>query len=438
MSSRSAFGGRAGACAWAWIAVLAAGACGTDTSDEPGHPPDEPACAGDNGGITLPPGFCATVFADQLGRARHLAVTASGDVLVAIAPRPGTSETGRVVALRDADRDGVAETVRTLLDVGGNGIAWRDGWLYLASNDRIVRFSLPDGSLVPERPRVLVSGLPIAGDHDAKTIVPASGAFYVNIGSGTNACQIENRVLHSPGIDPCPELRVRAGVWRYSLKEPDQPVGGLRYATGVRNANALALDRDGTLWAAVNGRDQLHEDWPELYTEELDLRLPAEEIVALREGEDRGWPYCYYDPFRGDMMLAPEYGGKGEEIGRCGDISNPALVLPAHWAPLGAVFYEGQQFPERYRGGMFVANHGSRFDMTNTTGDPGYNVVFIPFDRGAPAGSWEEFAAGFTAGLLPLPEAAPHRPVGVAVMPDGALLISDDQGGRIWKVTYSR
>lgn len=431
----------------AWIAALAVGACG-----DPDHPeippPDAPvppdgpggpgghACPGDNGGITLPDGFCATVFADGLGRARHLAVTPSGDVFVAIAPPAGTSEPGRVVALRDADRDGVAETVQEVLDLGGNGIAWQDGWLYVAPNDRIVRFVLGDGALVPERPEVLVAGLPIGGDHEFKTVLPVGDALYVNRGSATNSCQVENRALGSPGLDPCPELCERAGVWRYKVGKLGQPADRPPFATGVRNANALAVDRDGTLWAVVNGRDELHENWPERFTPEEGLRLPSEQIVALREGDDRGWPYCYHDPLRDDMMLAPEYGGDGATIGRCAAIPNPEGWLPAHAAPLGAVFYEGRQFPARYQGGLFVANHGSRFHEGDAGEVPGYNVVFIPFEGGAP-GAWQEFAAGFAAGMRPLPEAAPHRPVDVEVMPDGALLISDDVGGRIWKVTYA-
>lgn len=428
MKSRAALG----ACL---AATAAAGACDVN-DDGSGGGGGLTACAADNGGITLPPGFCASVFADQIGRARHMAVTSTGDVFVAIAPPPKKEIPARVVALRDADGDGKAEIIEQALEIGGNGIAWQNDALFVATSDQIVRFALGAGSLVPERPEVIVSGMPKDGDHAAKTVVVAGDAIYVNRGSGTNSCQERNRELHSPGIDPCPELAVRAGVWRYAAGLPQQVADdGVRFATGVRNANALAVAPDGALWAAVNGRDQLHENWPELFTEAQDLQLPSEEIAQLRQGEDRGWPYCYHDPIRDDMMLAPEYGGDGTVTGRCETVSNPQAWLPAHWAPLGAVFYTGAQFPGRYRGGMFVANHGSRFDMQNETGNPGYNVVFVPFENGQP-GAWEEFAGGFTAGLLPLPEAAPHRPVAVAEMPDGALLISDDQSGRIWRVVY--
>lgn len=423
--------------------ALGAAACSGDsaTKGDPASASDPPpgvlACAEDNGGITLPAGFCATVFADEVGRARQIAVTPSGDVFVAIGPARDGSDDGSVIALRDADRDGTAELVETAVEFGGNSVAWQDGQLYVGANERIVRFALPDGVLRPDAaPQLIVTGLPADGDHPAKTVVPHGEFIYVNHGSATNSCQLENRVLHSPGEDPCIELCERAGIWRYASDKLDQTVEtGLMFATGVRNGNALGLDADGLLWTAVNGRDQLHENWPELFTPEQDLLLPSEEIAALREGDDRGWPYCYHDPFVDEMKLAPEYGGDGVITGRCGAIAAPQTSLPGHWAPLSLTFYNAELFPERYRGGMFVANHGSRFDMNAVTDNPGYNVVFIPFANGAP-GDWEEFAAGFRGTGLPLPDAAPHRPVGLAVMPDGSLLVSDDKAGRIWKITY--
>jgi glucose/arabinose dehydrogenase len=403
--------------------------------DDPGGDPPPAECAGDNGGITLPAEFCATVFADELGRARHMAVTPSGDVMVAIAPPRGTMEPGHVTALRDADHDGVAEVVQVVTELGGNGIAWADDTLYVAASDRIVAYALSDGALAPEGARVVISGLPATDDHTAKTVVPVGDSLYVNHGSASNACQVENRVLHSPGVDPCPELCVRAGIWKFSARKTDQVFDGSgRVATGLRNTNAMALAGDGTVWGAINGRDQLHENWPELFTEAQDLLLPGEDVVAIREGMDHGWPYCFSDPETHTMLLAPEYGGDGVMQGRCKAIEPPPLSMPAHWAPLGMAFYGGSAFPERFHGGAFIANHGSRFDA-NAVGNPGYNVVFVPFTDGKP-GTWEEFATGFTGGGLPLPDAAIYRPVGVALMPDGALLISDDKVGRIWRVTY--
>lgn len=411
------------------LLVLLASAC-------PGEDEGGPACVED-GSITLPAGFCATVFAEGLGPARHIAVSPSGDVFVAIADQlDGTR--GGVVALRDEDGDGASDRRETFAGRGGNGIAWHQDRLYFAQNDRIVRYRMPDGVLAPdEAPEVVVSGLPNVGNHNAKTVVVTdAGDLFVNMGSATNACQEEDRVPGSPGIDPCPELAVRAGIWRFDGDATDQVEDdGERYATGTRNANALALDSYGTLWAAVNGRDQLYDNWPELYTPEDELRLPSEEILRVAEGADYGWPYCYHDPDLDRMVLAPEYGGDGTTADYCASVEEPTAVLPAHWAPLGMIFYRGQQFPARYRGGMFIANHGSWAEPQATT-PPGYDVVFVPASAGEVRGTYERFAEGFAGDARPLPQAAEHRPVGVAEAPDGSIYISDDVGGTIWRVYY--
>lgn len=415
------------------LLVLLASAC----PEPSGGGDDGIECAEDDGSITLPAGFCATVFADGLGRARHLAVSPSGDVFVAIADAfDGTP--GGVVALRDEDADGVADRQERFAGEGGNGIAWQDGWLYFAQDDRILRYRMPNGRLVPdEAPDVVVAGLPAEMGHTSKTVVVTDeGDLFVNIGSGSNACQEEERVPGSPGIDPCPELATRAGIWRFEGRATNQTqVDGQRYATGVRNANAMALDAFGTLWAAINGRDQLYDNWPEIYEPEDELRLPSEEIVRVGMGADYGWPYCYHDPFLDEKVLAPEYGGNGTIVGRCADADEPQAVLPAHWSPLGMTFYRGQQFPARYRGGMFIANHGSRFEP-QAQAPEGYNVVFVPASFGAVRGAYERFAEGFAGAGRPLPEEAEHRPVGLAEAPDGSLYISDDASGRIWRVFY--
>ena len=136
------------------------------------------------------------------------------------------------------------------------------------------------------------------------------------------------------------------------------------------------------------------------------------------------------------MRLAPEYGGDGVRQGRCSSIASPAVALPAHATVLGMVFATGTQLPPRYRSGAFVANHGARFAVNAASKPHGYDVMFLPVRNGPASGAAEEFATGFDAGLRPLPDAAPHRPVGLAMMPDGSLLISDDKGGRIWRVFY--
>jgi glucose/arabinose dehydrogenase len=395
------------------------------------------ACASDNGGISLPRGFCATRFAEGLPGPRHMVVTPAGDLFVATAPKEGASPS--FIGLRDADRDGKAEQRENVGNVPGNGIDWRGGFLYFGANANIVRYPLANGLLKPSaEPVVIVRDLPATPDHTAKTVVVSGTRLYVNIGSASNSCQQQNRTLESPGVDPCTELTTRGGVWQFDANRENQTQSdGTRFATGTRNANALALNAAGALFTAQNSRDQLHENWPDAFSEEDDLRLPAEGIFRLSQGDDYGWPYCYYDAEAAQYFLAPEYGGDGETVGRCANIKRPVSTLPAHWAPLGMVFYQGTQFPARYQRGAFIANHGSRFAPNASDPLPGYNVVFIPFTQsGTPAGPFERFAEDFAGSGRPLPDNAQHRPVGVAVAPDGALFVSDDKGGVIFRIVY--
>jgi glucose/arabinose dehydrogenase len=173
--------------------------------------------------------------------------------------------------------------------------------------------------------------------------------------------------------------------------------------------------------------------WGDLYSHEESAEKPAEEFVRIDFGDDFGWPYCYFDPATDLKVLAPEYGGDGSAVGRCQEAEDPLIAFPAHWAPNDLEFYTGSQFPERYRGGAFVAFHGS----WNRSPEPqgGYNVVFAPFLGDSPTGDWEVFADGF-AGQDVSPRGADHRPVGLALGPDGSLFIADSQVGRIWRVVY--
>jgi glucose/arabinose dehydrogenase len=413
-------------------------ACGSDGGEGTQHFADSATadvCSDSAHGMLLPWGFCATVFADGLGKPRHMTTTPSGDVFVAI-----DGDSGGVTALRDADHDGVAEEREEFGESGGTGIEYRNGTLYFAENGRILAYDLPDGSLLPKGdPRVIVEGLPDDGDHPAKAIAfDHEGRLVVNIASASNACQKDNRKPGAAGMDPCPELAVRAGLWRFDAQREHQTErDGERIVTGVRNATAIAAQPGKhDIWVAVNGRDQLHEDFPKLYTDADDKRLPGEEIWRVEEGSDHGWPYCYYDMNKRSMMLAPEYGGDGEKTGRCNTMMRPVTAMGAHWAPLGMHFYQGTQFPERYRNGLFIATHGSRFAPDASDSNvPGYNVVFFPWTLGT-LGQPEIFARNFAGDERPLPDKAEHRPVGLAEGPDGALFISDDQGGRIWRIRH--
>lgn len=428
----------------ATIAVMTPPArAAVSAADPPAHPGQPaPACDADNAGLTLGPGFCATVFATGLGSVRQLTVTPDGRLYAGVANARDGSTKGGVVGLVDADGDGRAERIERFGDDGGNGVYQRDGQLWFAMNSRVVRYQLDPDALTPSAPpETVVSGLPDTGDHIDKTVVvDPQGKMYLNIGSGTNACQVDNRAPFSPGQLPCPELDVRAGVWRFSATQANQtPADGVRYVTGTRNMVALAL-QPGTakLFGVQNGRDQLYENWPDRYTPEDDLVLPAEELFRLRPGPDYGWPYCYFDPQLDQNVAAPEYGGDGTTVGRCASAARPLLTFPAHWAPLSMTFTpDDSPLPEAYHRGAFVASHGSRFDPTTQPEGPGYNVVFVPFDGARPAGDWTEVAQGFAGTTEGLPESAQHRPVGTAVGPDGALYVSDDRGGYIYRIVWT-
>jgi len=205
---------------------------------------------------------------------------------------------------------------------------------------------------------------------------------------------------------------------------------GERWATGLRNTVALAVDpSDGQLYGVVHGRDQLRQSWG--FSEESSAEKPSEEFHRIERGRKYSWPYCYPDPEVGRLVTAPEYGGDGSDFRRCEGLTEPLIAFPAHWAPNALVFYEGHAFPDPYRKGMFIAFHGSwnRAPLPQE----GYNVVFAPFEDGQPTGTWNVFADGF-AGDDPGPRTARHRPTGLAVGPDGSLYITDDRGGTIWRV----
>ena len=417
---------------WKTIAVVAFAAQSLSA-----HPTNRlPACDSDNGGLTLPPGFCAVVVADNVGAPRHLAVAPNGDLFVALENRRGGP--GGVLALRDTTGDGRADVEAHFGTAGGTGIALSAGGLYFATRSTVLRYPMRAGQLTPiGEPQVIARDLPSDGNHTAKTVaLSADGkTLFVNFGSATNSCQVVDRTLESPGRDPCPELAYRSGIWWFDASKANQTgASNARYATGIRNAVGLALAPDGQVWSTQHGRDQLGQNWPKLFNDEQNAEKPSEELLRVNEGDDFGWPYCYHDLELGHLVLAPEYGGDGKQVGRCARKKEPAVAFPGHWAPDGLTFYGGTQFPARYRGGAFVAFHGSwnRAPLPQA----GYRVVFVPFKDGKPVGgtTYETFADGFRNENGAGPQ---HRPVGVAVGPDGSLYITDDAAGRIWRVMYT-
>lgn len=408
----------------------------------------ERACGGDQAGIALPPNFCATVFADNLGHARHMAVAPNGVVYINTwsgryygndEPPPG----GFLVALQDTRGDGHADVIKRFGETaatggsGGTGIALYNGALYAEEGDRILRYALREGSIAPAgAPDVILSGLPAGGDHPMHPFaIDGKGHLFIDSASATNSCQAENRMPNSKGLDPCTELLTRSGIWLYDANKTNQKFSPAeRFATGLRNAEGIAFDSGGRIFATQHGRDQLSENWPDLYTPEQGANEPGEELVELKRGADYGWPECYFDNDQQKLVLAPEYGGDGgKTLGVCTQKQGPIASFPAHWAPNDLLYYQGQQFPAAYDGGLFIAFHGS-WNRAPFPQD-GYNVVFQPLANGKPSGPYVVFADGF-AGAVKEPGKALYRPSGLAQGSDGTFYISDDQHGRIWRVTY--
>jgi glucose/arabinose dehydrogenase/mono/diheme cytochrome c family protein len=405
-------------------------------------------CTNDDSGLTLPPGFCATIFADNIGHARHMVVSSSGVLYVntwsgRYYGNDTPHEGGFLVALQDKGGSGRVDVVQRFGETvqsggaGGTGIGIYKGSVYAEINDRIARYPLPAGSIVPNGSAdTIVSGLPLGGDHPMHPfLINATGSMYVDVATATNSCQLKNRTLKSPGADPCTELETRGGIWRYDANTTNQTFSpGERYATGIRNAEGFAIDSTGRIFVSQHGRDQLHTNWPELFKPDQEATLPAEELLLLKEHGDYGWPECYYDAFAQKRVLAPEYGGDGgKKIGVCTNKIAPIAAFPAHWAPNAMVLYDKKEFPERYRGGVFIAFHGSWNRAPYAQG--GYNVIFQPLAGDHATGQCEIFADGF-AGAVKSPARAEHRPSGLAVGPDGSLYVSDDIRGRIYRIVY--
>jgi glucose/arabinose dehydrogenase len=431
-------------------AALMVGACQSKDKTTPQNGADtvhhavaaSPQCDAGNGGITLPAGFCASVFADNVGGARHVVVSPDGKVYAAlitgqkIGDKADTTGAG-ILVLADTNHDGLADQRAMFGHVGGTGIAIHDGGLYVDAVTAIVRYTLPTQGLVPQGAvDTIVRGLPANGHNAHNIAFTANGGMLVNIGSHTNACQQQDRAAHSPGIDPCPELATRGGIWLFDAKRKNQTEAtGRRYVTGLRNGMGIALNpADSKIWGTQHGRDQLFENWPELFDAAAGAEQPAEELVQENQGDDFGWPYCYYDQTQQKLVLAPEYGGDRKKTERCDQKKAPALAFPGHWAPMSLTFYTGSMFPEHYHNGAFIAFHGS---WNRTPTQAGYRVVFVPFTNGVPTGTYEDFATGFariSADSLVNPGKAAHRPVGIAIAPDGSMYITDDQNGRIWRV----
>ena len=342
----------------------------------------------------VPPGFSVRVFASGFEQPRWLATAPDGDIFVA------DSGSGKIIVLQDPNRTGRAETRFAFAENLHQpfGIAFHDSYVYIGDTDEVLRFRYDPKTSRALGGREHILDLPGGGynQHWTRTLAfsPDGTRLFVSIGSKSN-------------------VAIESDPRRAAILETDPDGKNLRlYATGLRNAVGITVNPESSqLWAAVNERDLLGDD------------QPADYLTHVVEGGFYGWPYSYLGghvdnrvPSRPDLVakaIAPD------------------MLLGAHVAPLEFIFYEAQQFPPAYLHGAFIAEHGS----WNRRVRAGYQVVFVPFKDGKPAGDPTPFFTGF----VPNPNAKNvyGRMVGVTVAADGSLLISDDGGRLIWRIRYN-
>ena len=365
-------------------------ACGTSLQDASVTREDTASgrVAALDGRLRVPAGFKVAIFADRLADVRFMALSPDG---VVYASQPSL---GRIVRLPDANHDGVADSV--VVAAAGlkqpHGLAFHKGALYVASTDGVVRIAL-GATGVAVGVGQYVNQYPSGGGHWTRTIVfGADSAMYVAVGSSCNLC-----------VEQTPE---RAAVLRFN----EDGSGKRVYAIGLRNAVGLAVHPEtGALWASQNERDNLSPSYED---------LPPEEINIVTDGADYGWPYCY-----GNRIPNPEY----RDAARCANTVPPALAMQAHSAPLGMSFLaRATTFPVDYKGDLLVAFHGSWNRSTPT----GAKVVRVRVANGKPV-SVEDFITGWQQSS----GSRWGRPVDVVVAADGSVLVSDDDGGAIYRVT---
>ena len=345
--------------------------------------------------LRVPQGFRSNLFRVGLSGPRWLAVAANGDVVLS------ESRAGIVSILRDGDGDGRAELVETFTDAIArpHGLAIHNGWLYVSDPQQVWRLRYAPGQLRAEGPPERVTPEGALGDgrgHSTRTLAisPDGRYLFVAVGSRGNV-----------GEEPSP----RATIQRFRLDGSGQET----FAAGLRNAVGLAF-RPGTeeLWAHVNERDGLGDG------------LVPDYLAQIRQGDFFGWPYAYIGPHPD-----PEYGALRPDL--VARTRAPEVLFQSHSAPIGMAFYDADMFPAAYRGGAFVALQGS----WNAAAPTGYKVVHVPFEGGRPPGWYENFATGFWVAGEDAAQVI-GKPAGLAVARDGALLIADDVGDAIWRVSY--
>jgi glucose/arabinose dehydrogenase len=349
----------------------------------------------DDAQLRLPAGFSIKEYASGFERPRYMIQLPTGVVLLSDSARKGT-----VYALFDKNKDGVSEDRKQLLQGLDRpfGLALWKEYLYVAETTSVKRYKLNPSTLEIGPGEEVVSMKEFGSGHWTRTIrfTPDGSKFYLSIGSASNV---------SPG-----EPEMRAAILRFN---PDG-TGKEFVARGTRNPIGLDFEPStGKLWAAIQERDGLGDD------------LVPDYFTSVKEGGYYGWPYAYIGPNEDPR-------NKGQRPDLVKSTIVPDVVLPSHVAVLDSRFYRGSMFPARYKNGALLAYHGS----WNRAQRIGYSVVFIPFKAGMPAGQPEELLSGFM--LDPGKKEVWGRPVGLLELPDGSLLVSDDGGNKIWRITYKK
>lgn len=372
---------------------------------------------------TAAAGLAVNEFAHGLDHPRWLLVLPNGDVLVAETNAPKRPEDGdgikgwiqglvqkragagvpsadRISLLRDADGDGIAET-RTAFIQGLHspfGMALVGDTLYVANTDAILKFPYVAGATRIDQAGIKVADLPAGpiNHHWTKNIIASADGskLYATVGSNSNVA----------------ENGIEAETHRAAILEIDPATGHSRvFASGLRNPNGMDLQpQSGVLWTVVNERDEIGSD------------LVPDYLTSVKDGAFYGWPYSYYGQHV-DVRVKPQ---RPELVAKA---IAPDYALGPHTASLGLAFYKAALFPPHYFGGAFIGLHGS----WNRKPRSGYKVIFVPFVNGTPSGDAQDVLTGF----LDKDENAQGRPVGVVVDKTGALLVADDVGNRIWRVT---
>ena len=400
-----------------------------------------PALAGESAGLMLPQGFHATIVSDGLGAgARHVAVRANGDIYISTRKPKDNAPSMGVIALQMGKDHKAVQTDHFGSSEGGTGMRLYKGALYVAGPDALYRFKFKGNELTPSaKPDVIVSDLP-ARRSNIGVAFDGKGGLYVVVAGAGNICTDPTvpKDQKPVGLKPCPLLNGRAGMWRFDAEKTNQkfPDGGEQLATGVRDMMAVAWSNQTKgVYGVMQGRNGTANLVPGMAKESDTV---AEEMHRIDKGADLGWPYTYYDTALQARVLAPEYGGDGKMPPSDGKYDTPVAAFTSHESPVDLQFYDGKQFPAKYRGGAFIAFQGGSGPEMLPQGRSGYNVTFVPFDKSGKPSTPEVFADNF-AGPNPSDRnsgKAQFRPSGVAQAPDGSLYVVDTVKGRLWHIYY--